>query len=42
MIAIAAANIGILSVTKPHFVIKYYDMVTFDFLASLIIIINLR
>lgn len=41
MLAIAAANIGMLSVTKPHFVIKFYDMVTFEFLASLMLLISL-
>ena len=41
MLAIAAANIGMLSVTKPHFVIKFYDMVTFEFLASFMLLISL-
>lgn len=41
MFAIAAANIGMLSVTKPHFVIKFYDMVTFEFLASFMLLISL-
>ena len=41
MLAIAAANIGMLSVTKPHFVIKFYDMVTFEVLASFMLLISL-
>ena len=41
LLSIAAANIGMLSVTKPHFVIKFYDMVTFEFLASLMLFISL-
>jgi len=41
MLAIALANIGMLSVTKPHFVIKFYDMVTFEFLSTLMLLISL-
>ena len=38
---VALANIGILSVTKPHFVIHFIDMVTFEVLATALLVYSL-
>ena len=41
LLAVGFANVGILSVTVPHFVIKYYDMVTFEFFVTILLFISL-
>ena len=41
LMIVALANVGILSVTKPHFVIHFMDMVVFEFLATFLLCFSL-
>ncbi len=41
LIIVGLANVGILSVTKPHFVIHFIDMVSFEILSTFLLLLSL-